>query len=45
MPILEYETHKDLFDFVNLEETPKMHWIDNFGQAMAQHICMALSWK
>ncbi len=24
-PMLEYEVHKDLFDFVNLEENPKMH--------------------
>jgi hypothetical protein len=24
-PMLEYEVHKDLFDFLNLEENPKMH--------------------
>jgi hypothetical protein len=24
-PTLEYEVHKDLFDFLNLEENPKMH--------------------
>jgi hypothetical protein len=23
--MLEYEVHKDLFDFLNLEENPKMH--------------------
>ncbi len=24
-PMLEYEIHKDLFEFLNLEENPKMH--------------------
>ncbi len=37
-PMLEYEAHKDLFDFLNFKENPKMHWIDNFGWAMTQHM-------
>ncbi len=45
MPMLQYDAHNDLFYFMNLEENPKMHWTDNFGWVMAQHICMALSWK
>jgi hypothetical protein len=28
-PMLEYEAHKDLFDFLNFEESPKMHWTNN----------------
>jgi hypothetical protein len=24
-PMLEYNAHKELFDFLNLEENPKMH--------------------
>ncbi len=43
MPMFEYEAHKDLFDFMNLENNHKMHWTNNFGWVMAQHICMALS--
>jgi len=31
-PMFEYEVHKDLFDFLNFEENPKMHW------TMAQHV-------
>jgi len=27
-PLLEYEAHKDFFDFLNFEANPKMHWID-----------------
>jgi hypothetical protein len=26
-PMLEYEAHEDIFDFLNFEENPKMHWI------------------
>ncbi len=37
-PMLEYETHKELFDFLNLEENPKMHWIDLIGWALTQHM-------
>jgi hypothetical protein len=37
-PMLGYEAHKDLFDFLNLEKNPKMHWTHNFGWAMAQHM-------
>ncbi len=37
-PMLEYEAHKNLFDFLNLEENPKRHRIDNYGWAMAQHM-------
>jgi hypothetical protein len=37
-PMLEYEAHKELFDFLNLEENPKMHWIDSIGSAITQHM-------
>jgi hypothetical protein len=37
-PTFEYDAHKDLFDFLNLEENPKMHWIKNFAWIIAQHI-------
>ncbi len=37
-PMLEYEAHKELFDFLNLEENPKMHWIDLVGWALTQHM-------
>jgi hypothetical protein len=37
-PMFEYEAHNDLFDFLNLEKNPKMHWTHNFGWAMAQHM-------
>jgi hypothetical protein len=36
--MLEYEAHKELFDFLNLEENPKMHWIDSIGSAITQHM-------
>jgi hypothetical protein len=36
--MLEYETHMELFDFLNLEEILKMHWINSVGWAMAQHM-------
>jgi hypothetical protein len=36
--MLAYEAQKDLFDFLNLEESPKMHWTNNYGRVMAQHI-------
>jgi hypothetical protein len=37
-PMLEYETHMELFDFLNLEEIFKMHWIDSTSWTMAQHM-------
>jgi hypothetical protein len=37
-PLLEYEAHENLFDFLNLEENPKMHWTYNSGWAMVQHM-------
>ncbi len=37
-PMLEYETHIELFDFLNLEENPKMHWIYSASWAMVQHM-------
>ncbi len=36
--MFEYETHKDLFEFLNLEEDPKMHWTNISSYAIAQHI-------
>jgi hypothetical protein len=42
MLMLEYETHKDLFDFLNLEKNPKMHWTNNSSWVMVQHTCIAL---
>jgi hypothetical protein len=36
--MLEYETHMELFDFLNKEEILKMHWIDSTGSAMVQHM-------
>jgi hypothetical protein len=38
MLMLEYEAQKDLFDFLNLEESPKMHWTNNSSRVMAQHM-------
>jgi hypothetical protein len=38
MLMLEYEAQKDLFDFLNLEESLKMHWTNNYGKVMAQHM-------
>jgi hypothetical protein len=29
--MVEYETHKDLLDFLNLEKDLKMHWTNIFG--------------
>jgi hypothetical protein len=37
-PMLEYEAHKELFDFLNLEKNPKMHLTNLIGWAMAQHL-------
>ncbi len=37
-PTLEYDIHKDLFDFLNLDENPKMHCINVYGWAMVQHV-------
>jgi len=38
-PMLELKVHKELFDFLSLEENPKMKWIDSVGNwAMAQHM-------
>jgi hypothetical protein len=37
-PMFEYEVHKELFDFLNLEENPKMHWTYSLSWAMAQHM-------
>jgi hypothetical protein len=37
-PMLEYEAHKELFDFLNLEENPKMQWTYSLGWAMVQHM-------
>jgi hypothetical protein len=36
--MLEYEAHKDLFDFLNFEENPKMHWTNDSSWAMVQHM-------
>jgi hypothetical protein len=37
-PTVEYETHKDLFDFLNLEKDLEMHWTNMFGWDMVQHM-------
>jgi hypothetical protein len=37
-PMLEYGAYKEPFDFLNLEENPKIQWIDSIGWAMAQHM-------
>ncbi len=37
-PMLKYEAHKELFDFLNFEKNPKMHWTYSLGWAMAQHM-------
>jgi hypothetical protein len=37
-PMLEYEAHKDLFDFLNFEENPKMHWTNSSAWITTQHI-------
>ncbi len=36
--IFEYEAHKELFDFLKLEENPQIHWIDLTNWAMIQHM-------
>ncbi len=36
--MLEYEVQKDLFDFFIFEKSPKMHWKNNYGRVMAQHM-------
>jgi hypothetical protein len=36
--MLEYEVHKELFNFFNLEEDPKMHWTNSSSWAMVQHM-------
>lgn len=36
--MVEYETHKDLFDFLILEKDPKMYWTNIFGWDMVQHM-------
>jgi hypothetical protein len=36
--MFEYDIHKDLFDFLNLEENPKMHCINVYGWAMVQYM-------
>jgi hypothetical protein len=33
---LSTKAHKDLFDFFNLEENDKMHWIHTFSWVMVQ---------
>jgi hypothetical protein len=38
MPLLEYETHKELFDFLNLKENSQMHFKNLIGWAMVQHM-------
>ncbi len=37
-PMFEYEVHKELFDFLNLEENPKIHWTNLTSWAMIQHM-------
>lgn len=36
--MLKVDVHKDLFDFLNLENNLKMHCIDTYNQAMGQHM-------
>lgn len=35
-PMFEHKAHKDLFDFFNLEENHKLHWINTFSWVMVQ---------
>jgi hypothetical protein len=42
--MFEYEAHKELFDFLGLEENLIMHWTNLASWAMAQHM-HALSWR
>jgi hypothetical protein len=34
----KYKVHKELFDFLGLEENMRMHWTNLAGWAMAQHM-------
>jgi hypothetical protein len=36
--MLENEAHKELFEFFELENNPKLHWIDFMSWAMVQHM-------
>jgi hypothetical protein len=42
--MFEYEAHKELFDFLGLEENLIMHWTNLASWAMAEHM-HALSWR
>ncbi len=37
-PMLEYNAHKELFDILNLENNPKMHWRNSTSWTMVQHM-------
>jgi len=37
-PMFKYEAHKELFDFLNFEENPKMHWTNSSSRAMVRHM-------
>ncbi len=37
-PMFDYGAHKDLFVFLNLQESPKMHWIYTSNWAMVEHM-------
>jgi hypothetical protein len=37
-PMLENEAHKELFEFFELENNLKLHWIDFMSWAMVQHM-------
>jgi hypothetical protein len=37
-PMFEYEAHKELFDFLYLEENLKIHWTNLASWAMTQHM-------
>jgi hypothetical protein len=34
----KYEAHKELFDFLNLEENSNMHWTNLIPWGMVQHM-------
>jgi hypothetical protein len=34
----EYKAHKGLFDFMNFEQDPEMHWTNMMAWAMVQHM-------
>ncbi len=42
--MFEYEAHKELFDFLSLEENLIMHWTNLANWTMAQHM-HTLSWR